>query len=345
MRTLVVFLQGPAGRLLRFLVSLGLLAAFAWSIDWAGLAAARGHFTLGPATAAVLLAGLTFPLHAWRWHLLLRPHGLNLGFAWAHWVTWIGQFYNSFLLGGLGGDAARVYYVCRDEPQRRVAGLAAIALDRAMGLAVLMALAVVALVAKSETLAHEPGLSWVFLTALALAVGGATTAGWVLVVEPSRWPVKFRRLCGDKVLAVVTDLAGGIRATPLAHLLALTASGAIWLLDIVSVWLLAQSVGLYLPFLETCLAVAVAYAATALPISVGGHGVREGAMLAVLGLFGLVGPAERDASLLLALLVWAVTVLWSLGGGLVLLAAARLLPSRAESAQVDPASIASHPAQ
>ena len=80
--------------------------------------------------------------------------------------------------------------------------------------------------------------------------------------------------------------------------------------------------------IETAVAVAVSYAVTALPISVGGHGVREGALLTVLGLFGLLpaGSETRETALLLAMLVWAVTMGWSLFGGLVLLAARRLVP-------------------
>ena len=72
----------------------------------------------------------------------------------------------------------------------------------------------------------------------------------------------------------------------------------------------------------------VAYAVTFLPISVGGHGVREGALLATLAAFGmLAAEVAHERALLLALLVWATTVFWSLVGGVVVLAAPRLLPA------------------
>lgn len=67
-------------------------------------------------------------------------------------------------------------------------------------------------------------------------------------------------------------------------------------------------------------AAAAAYVAAALPISIGGHGVREGALVAMLAVLGLANAAdERAASLALAF--WAVSVGWSLVGGLVWLAA------------------------
>ena len=108
--------EAPAGRAARYIFSALLVAALVWSIDWRQFTTLHGQFELGPVLLATLIAGITFPLHAWRWWLLLRAQGLTLPLAWAHSVTWIGNFYNAFLLGGLGGDAARAYYVCRDAP-------------------------------------------------------------------------------------------------------------------------------------------------------------------------------------------------------------------------------------
>jgi uncharacterized membrane protein YbhN (UPF0104 family) len=326
MRSIFVILQSRPGRILRTLVSLALLSAFVLGIDWARLAATRGRFAAGTVAWATVLAGITYPLHAWRWWLLFRAHGSALSLNWAHSVTWISQFYNSFLIGGLGGDAARVYYLCRDEPERKAGGLAAIVLDRVMGLVVLMSLAVLALVAKAGVLALEPGLRWIFIVSVAVTLGGAAAGGLMLATDAARWPRWVQALLRPAGLGTVTQLLAGIRSAKGDHVLALVASYAIWLLDIVAIWLLARAVGLSLPFLETCIAVSVAYAATALPISVGGHGVREGALLAVLGMFGVLRGEATDQGLLLGILVWAATVLWSLAGGLVLLAAGRLLP-------------------
>ncbi|HEX2851847.1 MAG TPA: lysylphosphatidylglycerol synthase transmembrane domain-containing protein [Opitutaceae bacterium] len=334
MRGFFAFLDSPVGRFLRYALSVALVAGFIWGVDWSRLAGAQGRFAIRPALIALLLAGLTYPLHGWRWWLLLRSQGLGLNLHWAHWVTWISQFYNAFLLGGLGGDVARVFYICRDEPGRKAAGLATIVLDRVMGLVVLMSLAAVALVTKTGVLAREPGLRWVFIISFAVTVGGALAAVLLLRLDPRRWPAWLRGKLGEPRLATIADLIARVRAGKRDHALALFSSYAIWLLDIAAVWLLAGAVGLSLPLLETCIAVAVAYAVTALPISVGGHGVRESALLGVLGLFALLPATEegRNAALLLAVLVWAVTIVWSLAGGIVVLAARRLVPVRVRAA-------------
>ncbi len=330
MRRLTSFLATPAGRAARYLISLTLLWLLARQIDFTQLATLQGQFSLPLTITAVLIAGITYPLHAWRWQQLLRAQGVPLSLHWAHVVTWIGQFYNAFLLGGIGGDAARVFYIVRDASAQRAAGFTTLIIDRAMGLVVLMALAAAALAARSLSFAVEPRLGWLFFAAIAICISGGLTAVVLLRVNPTRWPQALRRLLGPARLATACQLLDSIRATPLVHLTALGLGGVIWILDFISAWLLALAIGLDLPFLETCVAMSVAYAATALPISVGGHGVREGALLTTLAAFGLLATPElHDRAILLALLVWATTIFWSLFGGLFVLAAPKLLPPTA----------------
>lgn len=324
MRRLFALFDTPAGRVTRYLCSALVVAALVASIDWRQFAGLRGRFEVGPVALATLVAGLTFPLHAWRWWLLLRAQGLALSLHWAHVVTWIGNFYNAFLLGGLGGDASRAFYVCRDAPGRPAAGLAATFLDRVLGLVVLLSLAALTLLLKLETVARHAELR--LLLALCAALSLASVIAFLVACRrPPAWLV--RRL-GEKHAATLADILQRARATPATLLAALVASYAIWLLDFVSVWLLARSLGLPLPFIEVSLAMSVAYAATVLPVSVGGHGIREGALLGMLALLGLL-PDEpaRQLGLLLAVLVWAVSVFWSLAGGAVLLLARRWRPA------------------
>jgi uncharacterized membrane protein YbhN (UPF0104 family) len=333
MRRLLAFLATPAGRAARYLISFALLVFLVRRADWALLSNLRGQFSLPLTLVALLLSGIVYPLHAWRWWLLLRAQGIPLSLHWTHVVTWIGQFYNAFLLGGIGGDAARVFYLLRDAPSQRAGGLATLVIDRAMGLIVLMALAAFALAAKTAALAAEPRLRWLFIAALTITIGGALASALLLAIAPSRWPAPLRSLLGPARIGALTELLARVRHAPREHIEAIFVSIAIWLIPFAAVWLLARAVGLPLPFLESCVAMSVAFAATALPISVGGHGVREGALLATLAAFGLLTtPAAHERAALLAVLVWATTVFWSLVGGLVLLVARRLLPATPSAA-------------
>lgn len=327
MQRLTALLDSRAGRLTRYAVSIALVAWFATQIDWSQVSVLRGQFTWPPLIAALVLTFLTYLLHAWRWWLLLRAQHLTLSLHWAHVVTWIGQFYNSFLLGGLGGDAARVFYVCRDAPGQRTGGLASIFVDRVLGLIVLIVLTFVAMLAKGGLSIADPQLRAV-TWGLAFFIFAAGAAIFVLRISLARLPALLARLVGEAQAEAIFTALARTGSTRREHALALLASIAIWVFSFIAVWLMAHSVGLPLPFLETCVAVSASYAVTALPISVGGHGLREGAMLGMLALFGLVpasGP-DHDRALLLAVMTLAITILWSLVGGLAILAARRLVP-------------------
>ena len=150
-------------------------------------------------------------------------------------------------------------------------------------------------------------------------------AFFLLARRPPAW---LARWLGEKNTATLADILHRTGSARGALVAALLLSYAIWLLDFLSVWLLARSLGLPLPFIAVSLAMSVAYAATVLPVSVGGHGIREGALLGMLALLGLLpDDASRQLALLLAVLVWAISVLWSLVGGAVLLLARRGRPS------------------
>lgn len=323
MRRLFALLDTPAGRAARYACSALLVAALVGSIDWPQFIALRGKFDGGLVALATLLAGLAFPLQAWRWWLLLRAQGLTLSLHWAHLATWIGNFYNAFLLGGLGGDAVRAFALCRDAPTRRAAGLAATFLDRVMGLIVLLSLAALTLLLKLDAVARHAELR--LLLALCAALSLASVVVFVFLCrQPPPW---LARRLGPTRSATLADILARAHSTPGALALALASSYAIWLLDFLSVWLLARSLGLPLPFIEVSLAMSVAYAATVLPVSVGGHGIREGALLGMLALLGLLpDDASRQLALLLAVLVWATSVFWSLVGGAVLLLTRRSVP-------------------
>lgn len=320
------FLHSPAGTCLRYALSAALLCWLALQVDW------RRFATLGDADPAgflpaALLAGAAYPLQAWRWHLLLRAQGGTLSAGWVHAVTWIGQFYNSFLPGGVAGDAVRLGYCWRAAPDRRAAAAASLLADRLLGLGALCTLAALAL--GTHLLLHGGGAELRhLLAASAAATALLFAAGWSLVA--TRWgePVSAR-LLGRERAAALHDAAQALGARRGVLAAASLLSVAVWLADFASLWLLAGAVGLAVDPLTLTVAAAAAYVAAALPFSIGGHGLREGALVVVLGWLGF-GLAAHPSVPLLAAGLWALSVGWSAVGGLVWLAGPRPAPSARE---------------
>ncbi len=322
----------PAARrvraFLRYTLSLAVLAWIGWSVDWRGFGGLHG-LDLPLALLATALAGVAYPLQAWRWQRLLAAQGIVPGTAWVHGVFWLGNFYNSFLPGGIAGDGVRLHYTWQQDAGRRAGAAASIVADRLLGFAALVGLAAAALALQLALRGDHTGLRSLLIasaaTFVALAVGG------LVLVRPRYWVPFAARWIGEGRAASLgaAFVAVGAKRGTLCAVLALSVT--VWLVDFAALWLLARAVGLETGILEIAVAGAAAYVAATLPISIGGHGVREGALVIVLGWLG-IGSGQPGLVLQLALAFWAVTTGWSLLGGL----AAFLPATSAKKESADP---------
>jgi len=304
------FLQRPAGLVLRYALSLGLLAWLASRVDWAQLQGLT-RLRTGDLLAGVLLAGAAYPLQAWRWQLLLTAQGIRQPARWVHAVTWIGQFYSAFLPGGVAGDAVRFGYLWRAEPERRAAGAASLVADRLLGLGALFALAALGLAAHARGTGELDLLLGASLLATILLLAG----GWT-VVRTRWWEPLSARLLGSDRAAGLHDAAAALGARPGTLAGATLLSVAVWLVDFASLWCLARAADLPAGPITLSVAAAAAYVAASLPLSIGGHGIREGSLVLVLGWLGWPAADHTGVPLLVAAF-WTVSVGWSAAGGVV----------------------------
>ncbi len=299
---LISFFRSKVVRGLRLGFSAGLLIWLGAKVDWQALGRTGKNLDGGMVFGAVLLAMAAYVLCAWRWWVLLRAQGVMMRFARAHAVVWVGQFYNAFLPGGVGGDAARLAAAFSDAPDQKVAVTAATLMDRVVGFGVLIVLLPVAIAAGAlgnqlEFVSTWPGWIWLGGASVGLlALAGAV--GWMR----GRWPETWR------------DAARRVMATPGACWAAVGLSAVVWVLDFVSTWWLARSLGVEVTFGVIALAVTLAYLSTLLPLSLGGHGLREGALVVALQNMGVEGRLTE-----FALLFLAVTLFCSGVGGVVAL--------------------------
>lgn len=249
--------------------------------------------------AAVLLYLLGQGLSAVRWFLLGRAVGLYRPFGdYARFYA-IGMFFNLFGPSTLGGDAVRVMYLGRG--QRRLLAAGSVLFDRMSGLAMLVALAAV------TQAVYHPRLP----RALATSV---TTVGLLLFVGWVAAPWLIRVLPREQRLRrwVEKELAPFWRD---GSLLAWTAAlSVVFHLSQVTVqYLLGRSIGAALPFWYCLVFHPLVVLATALPVSLGGFGVREGGYVLLLGRIG-IAPSE---AVVLSLMWFGVTAVAGLLGGLV----------------------------
>jgi uncharacterized membrane protein YbhN (UPF0104 family) len=257
----------------------------------------------------VLAAGgmivLQIAIGGLRWHVVLTRLGIRAALQESLRLFYIAAFFNACLWGAISGDIVRAWLSARSQGNTAAVVLSVV-LDRVAALA---GVAVLAL-ATAPLFMARVGSGPIALVPLCVAAAGL--AGIGLVAQFDRLPTAWRRH----------------RAGRLVHLLG-TATGAVFLkaatLPVLGLAVLAQvamgiaayavsaSLEINLTITDCVVLMQPVALITALPISLGGWGVREAA---VIGVFSLVG-VPASAALVLSVQIGVLTILASLPGGVV----------------------------
>ena len=72
----------------------------------------------------------------WRWKILLRVQGIQLGWLRLFALLLIGVLFNFIVPGGTGGDLVKIFYLLKETPGKRTAALLSVLVDRLIGLIV-----------------------------------------------------------------------------------------------------------------------------------------------------------------------------------------------------------------
>jgi len=91
----------------RAAITLSILAYLVYKVDWRSLGSQVLRADPGWLLIACLLFGVVFFLAAMRWWLLLRVQDIVLPLSTITALTLIGQFFNTFMLGSVGGDVVK----------------------------------------------------------------------------------------------------------------------------------------------------------------------------------------------------------------------------------------------
>ena len=281
------------------------VAAICSTVDFAAVSQHLSQFNPSLGAAPGLVMAMQIVLGGIRWKIILQRLGAALIARAAIRLFYISVFFNMFVWGAVSGDVLRAWLTARAGVMPadavnsvildRVAAIASVAILMlgtlpwlstqpvhavilvgfgAAGVTILAGMKVIAL------LQHLPR-SWLTFRVVRYlhGFGGAIEQG---LLKPAAWPVYAMALVTQSTLAVAT-------------------------------YLLALALGIDVSLID-CLAFMPPVALVAgLPISIGGWGVREGAMI---GLFALVNlPAAK--ALLLSVSLGLVGTVVTLPGGLV----------------------------
>ena len=238
---------------------------------------------LAVAAALLLLGGFA---GAASWFCILRLRLPALAYREAAACHWSGMFFNSFLPSNVGGDVVKGYIVARDQGQA-VFVVASLLLDRAINLGMLVSIGVFALLLQRGHRLCAAG----FLALLALGLAAVIALARRFQQRTHAWPQAGLRGKLARLLAPAAELA----ATPRLLAPALLAGLASQLLKTWHNVFLIHALGLAIPTFCVWYVIPLFGVVSALPLSVGGLGLRE--MVAQL----LSGPLALDNTHLVTL--------------------------------------------
>lgn len=273
-----------------------------------------------PIVAGTLLCLLTVAIAGWRWHRLLRAFGIHIPAWQLTCIAQVGQFFMLFLPGPAGDDLTRMLYISRLAKGRVGEACATVLLDRVIGLASVLLVALVCMPWQWQALsasreAHAIGVG-ILVAGLAVCAGGAV----------------FFALNTQRMLAFVTRVIGwlpeGAIKTKLGKIGRLVtvgrrAVGQVVLAAVCTQVLLCvlfhlggAAVGIIMPLTAWMSFVPIVLAANAVPITPAGIGVRDYLLVLFLG---VIGGVESERALAASFVIFSMILAVCLFGGVVYL--------------------------
>jgi uncharacterized membrane protein YbhN (UPF0104 family) len=293
---------------IRALVTVGLLALVASRVDFGDASKRLSGGSWGWLAAAVVVLFASFLVAAARWHILLRAASVDVSLADACRAYLIGVFSTNFLPSQVGGDATRAWIA--GSPGNRVRAATTVVIDRASGLACLILIAWAACLADSGGVPQALMLALVAATVVGLAAGLAAVAAFRGNRRIGSWfPERAGAWAGEARLAARETVRWPVLWRTVLLGIAFQA------LVVPSIWLVARGLAIDLPLVIIAITLPPVLILAALPISIGGFGVREGSYVVLLA---HVGVNATEATLL-SVMAGVTFALATLPGGLLLL--------------------------
>jgi glycosyltransferase 2 family protein len=278
----------------------------------AGMLAVLRRANSGWLALGVLLCGVGEAANILRWHIFLRVQKIDITLWRTTVLFMIGLFFNLFLFGSMGGDIARAAYLSVEHRHKRAAVIVSVAIDRLIGLLILVPLGLAVVTARHDWLSQTPAsraLLYFMNTFMAcitafFAVVIAITALGLVHRLPPRMPGRESLV---RVSAACSLFGHAWRESLIAFALSIPVLFGVF----VPFYCAARAFGANASAVDVFSIMPIITVVTSFPISFSGLGVREQLFL---NLLGDLAHVPADVAVLISLGGFAAYVFWSLVG-------------------------------
>jgi len=296
----------------RLTVSIGIMVYLITVFDWNKVIMVLTQLRIEYMWPAPFLLILSFYFAGVRWRALLTHFGIQLKARDGFVYYLIGNFYNIMLPGVIGGDVIRVG-ICAAIKKGSVANIALTALiERIFGMLVVLAVGTLAILLLPDPL--RTALGTPVTVTMPLMTAGAFLAliggGIFFFLMPSPW---FENNNNEsKIIQVLLRVISKIKKISIPTFFTVILWSAFFQTsNILASYFLAKAINIDLPLALFFVVFPIAYILTALPISLGGLGVREGIIALLLSRVGIL-PSDAVMFSFLVYFNWSFVSL--LGG-------------------------------
>ncbi|HYA11729.1 MAG TPA: lysylphosphatidylglycerol synthase transmembrane domain-containing protein [Thermodesulfovibrionales bacterium] len=230
--------------------------------------------------SAILLYLLAQFISTCRWKLLL-PGTLRIKKLFPLYM--IGSFFNTILPGLIGGDAVKAFYLYQITGRGSLT-LSSIFMDRYLGFVMLTVICTIAFPFGYSYFQNSPAAWMLPFIVLSFIIASLLFFGLRL----------GKRI---KIISEFYDYFHSYRNQKGIIVKALIISAFVQFSSIIAVYILTSGIGEHVPFLACLIFVPLIIMFSALPISISGIGIREGAFVLFFGLIGIRPDAATAISL------------------------------------------------
>jgi uncharacterized protein (TIRG00374 family) len=266
---------------------------------------------------SLVLMGLILLVGIFRWQMILNVHGLGLPLSRTAEISLIAHFFNSFLLGSVGGDLLKSYYVARETHHKKTEAVVTVAVDRLIGLFSMLLLGCIMMIPNWTLLGSHKSFEAVVAFILAMTVG---CAGFLFVcfwggvskgIPNARY--WLRKLPKGQILetSISAFREFGKDRTFFARVLPVSMFAN--LICILHFMTLIWGFHLTAPLLAIAVVVPIVTCISTLPITPSGLGVRENLYVLFLAAPSIGIPYAQ--ALLISLIGFGTSLFWSAVGG------------------------------
>lgn len=284
----------------------------------------------------------TMIFSAARWWWLMHANHLRVSIHEALRFTWIGAFFNNVVPGQTGGDLVKSVYIMKRCPDRRVAALFSVIVDRILGMVALTLLGAIVVLPFLDRFQSIALAVWGVLASMLLGAA-------VLVSRRARRALRFDRIFNKlptrikEALGRVEQAIGLYRSRFIGLVLWMIGSMFNHALAVTGVVLIGYALGVGLPWIEYFVLVPVINLVSAIPIAPNGWGVGEALYGQLFGQYGaeyISGASDpeqvmRTRGVALSILFRVHITMWSMLGGILVLFEKNKVTQRDIEAEVD----------